>query len=146
MSMGISEGRLTLSCRITPSGGIAVMGGLPEDGPALSLKDVNQTIEAFRRGRGEGVLHLCLSQLSTKLPPAFSYWRDMGRAFVSYVCGTLDPINPKTFVVPEPNLEDLAAWVRAIPPMLGAEIVDVFLLRDIWFDMGEVLSVEAKKT
>ena len=36
--------------------------------------------------------------------------------------------------------------MRAIPPMLGAEIANVSLLRDIWFDLGETLSVEAKKT
>ena len=82
-----------------------------------------QIIEAFSAGRGNGVLHLGAAELSTDLPPSLSYWRDVGRAFVGRVCGALDPTDPKSLVIPDPDPDEIAALVQAVPPMQGAEIL-----------------------
>ena len=134
----------SLVCRLTPSGRIDVQPGSPEDGPLLPSKTAGQIIEAFGAGRGNGVLHLGAAELSTDLPPSLSYWRDVGRAFVGRVCAALDPTDPKSLVIPDPEEDEISALVQAVPPMPGAELLDATLLGDIWSDMGMALTAEAK--
>jgi superfamily II DNA or RNA helicase len=137
-------GAEVLVCRLTPSGRIDLQPGLPEDGPPLEAKTAARIIEAFGAGRGYGVLHLGVAELATDLCPSLSYWRDVGRAFVGRVCGALDPTAPASLVIPEPDADDLAALIEAIPPMQGAEQLDAALLGDIWSDMGAALAAEVK--
>ena len=133
-----------LVCRLAPSGRIDVQPGLPEDGPLVPAKVAGQIIEAFSAGRGNGVLHLGAAALSADLSPSLSYWRDVGRVFVGRVCGALDPTDPKSLVIPDPDADEVAALVRAVPPMQGAELLDDALLEDIWTDMGVALAAQAK--
>jgi non-specific serine/threonine protein kinase len=133
----------TLVCRLTPSGRIDVQPGASDDGPLVSTKAAKQIIDAFNAGRGHGALHLAAAQLATDLPPSLAYWRDVGRAFVGRVCGALDPTDPKSLVIPEPDPDEIETLAHAVPPMQGAEILDAALLGDIWSDMGTALSAEA---
>jgi hypothetical protein len=139
-----SQGAGTLVCRLTPSGRIDVQPGPPDDGPVLSSKVARQIIEAFGQGRGEGVLHLGVAELSTDLSPSLSYWRDVGRAFVGRVCSALDPSDPKSLILPEPDPDELWTLSEAVPPMQGAELLHAELLREIWFDAGTALSAKAE--
>ena len=134
----------TLACRLTPSGRIDVQPGVPEDGPLLSSTAARRIIEAFNLGRGHGLLHLGVAELVTDLPPSLSYWRDLGRAFVARVCGALDPTEPKSIVVPDPEPDELSAIVQAVPPMQGAELLSPVLLVELWSDMGTALGAETK--
>ena len=140
----VSGDGATLVCRLTPSGRLDVQPGSSEDGPLLSAKAARQIVEAFSAGRGSGVLHLGAAELSTVLPPSLSYWRDVGRVFIGRVCGALDPTDPKSLVVPEPDSDELSALVHAVPPMQGSETLSAALLRDIWSDTGVALSSAAK--
>ena len=133
----------TLSCRLTPSGRIDVHADLPVEGPGLSTAVQRRILDAFDAGRGHGVLRLGAGELSTDLPPTFSYWRDIGKAFVARVCGALDPTDPRSLVVPEPAPDELEAFTEATPPMQGAELVTPSLLRELWFDVGKALTAEA---
>ncbi len=135
----------TLVCRLTPSGRIHVQSGSVDDGPFVPAKVAKQIIDAFSAGRGSGALHLAAAQLATELPPALSYWRDVGKTFIGRVCGALDPTSPRSLVIPEPDPAEIATLLQAVPPMQGAEILIEALLRDIWSDMGEALSTEAKE-
>lgn len=141
---GDRRGAESLVCRLTPSGRIDVQPASPEDGSPLSPKVAARIVEAFGAGRGNGVLHLGAAELSTELPPSLSYWRDVGRAFVGRVCGALDPTEPKSLVIPDPDADEIAALVEAVPPMQGAEFLDTALLGDIWSDTGAALEAVAK--
>jgi len=138
-----AAGGEVLDCRLTPGGRIDVSAGSPEDGPRLPARTARRIVEAFDAGRGHGVLHLGAAELSTDLPPSLSYWRDVGRAFVSRACGALDPTDPRSVAVPEPDADEIASLVRAVPPMPGAEILDAELLGGIWSDMGAALATAA---
>lgn len=133
-----------LVCRLTPSGRIDVERGSPEERPLLPAKAAEEIIEAFGAGRGAGVLRLGAAELETDLPPSLAYWRDVGRTFVSRACGALDPTDPRSLVVPEPDADELSYLVQATPPMQGAEFLSMALLRDIWADAGAALSAEAE--
>lgn len=134
----------TLLCRLTPGGRIDVQRGSPDDGPVLSNKAAAEILEAFANGRGEGVLHLGAAELSTELPPSLSYWRDLGRALVGRVCGALDPTDPTSTVIPNPDPDELLTLSQAAPPMLGAEFLRAGLLEEIWSDTGAALSTSAR--
>ncbi len=134
----------TLVCRLTPSGRIDVQSGSPEDSPHLTTKTARQISKAFSNGRGGGVLYLGAAQLSTDLPPSLAYWRDVGRSFISRVCGAIDPTNPKSLVIPDPDPDEISTLLQAVPPMQGAEFLSVALLGEVWSDMGTALSAEVK--
>jgi hypothetical protein len=45
--------------------------------------------------------------------------------------------------VPDPDPEEIAAFVQAAPPMRGAELITAELLGELWSDMGKALADEA---
>jgi non-specific serine/threonine protein kinase len=135
----------TLVCGLTPSGRIDVRPGSPEDGPPLSAAAVERILGAFEVGRGHGVLHLGAAEPGTSLHPSLSYWRDFGQSFVARACGALDPTDPKSLAVPDPDPDEIAAFVQAAPPMRGAELITAELLRELWSDMGKALADEAAR-
>ena len=160
---GARPGTRSLACRLTPTGridvqpawpeggeggegGIGVAGG--EGGPGVSRKAAVRIGQAFDEGRGAGVLHLGVAELTTDLPPSLSYWRDIGRAFIGRVCGALDPTEPKSLVVPlipDPDPGELSALCQSAPPMQGAEFLTAELLADIWHEAGAALRARAKQ-
>ena len=138
------QGALDLVCRLTPGGSIDVQPGAPAGGSARVSPAARPIIAAFDKGRGEGVLHLGAAELSTELPPALAFWRDLGRAFIGRVCGALDPTEPRSLVLPDPDPGELAELCQAAPPMQGAELLTTELLGDIWADAGAALTAHAK--
>ena len=141
-----SEGaRETLVCRLTPKGRIDVQRGSAQDGWPLTNATAQRIIDAFDEGRGKGVLYLGAAELATDLPPSLSYWRDLGRTFLSRVCGALDPTDPKSLIAPDVAAGELAAIVEAVPPMQGAEFLTPALLHEIWSDLEAALSTEAAR-
>ncbi len=130
---------------MTPSGRIHVDIGDPADGPSVSAKTAKSIVRAFNAGRGHGVLHLAVAQLSTDLPASLSFWRELGKVFVSHVCAALDPIDPSAVVIPEPDQDALAQLSLSVPPMPGAELVGAALLHAIWSDVGAAFLAEATR-
>ena len=135
----------TLVCGLAPSGRIHVRPGAPEDGPPMSATAAGRILDAFKVGRGLGVLHLGARELATDLHPSLSYWRDLGQAFVARVCGALDPTDPKPVVFPEPDPDEISAFVQAAPPMEGAEFITTAMLEDLWSDIGQALAFQTAR-
>ena len=135
----------TLVCRLTPSGRIDVYPGSRDERPGLSAAAHRRIIDAFNVGRGHGVLHLGAGEPGADLHPTLSYWRDIGRSFVSRVCGALDPNDPTSLAIPSLHPDELTALSEAVPPMQGAELLTPALLGDVWSDLGTALRVEAAR-
>lgn len=132
-----SDGR-SLTCDLTPGGRIALRPS-EEERPALSASAAKRITDAFAMGRGHGIVHLGAAELGTELDPALGYWRDLGQLLVAAVCAALDPTEPELASVPEPDPEELAGLVLAVPPMRGAELVSSTLLAELWSDAGAAL-------
>ncbi len=135
----------TLVCGLTPGGRIDVKPAAPEEGPRMAPAEARRILDAFEAGRGHGVLYLGASAPGAAFHPSLAYWRDFGRSFVARVCGALDPSDPDSLVVPDPDPEEIAACVQAAPPMPGAELITPALLRSVWSDTGKALAVRAAK-
>lgn len=136
---------LLLSCRFTPTGHIDITHDDVNAVQTVSANISQQVTDAFARGQGYGVLHLGVAHLSTSLPLSLSFWRDIGKMFVSAVCGALDPTSPLAVVIPEPDGQELEQLKQSVPPVPGAEYIDIDALRNIWRQMGESLTEEAKR-
>ena len=134
----------SLTCSLTPSGQIALHHALDE-GRTLAASAAKRITDAFAKSRGHGVLHLGAAELSTDLDPSLGFWRDLGQSLVAAVCAALDPTEPKSFVLPEPDPEELATLAHAAPPMQGSELISSALLAELWSDAGHALAEEAGK-
>ena len=142
-ALGASD---TLVCGLTPGGRIDVRAGSPEDGPRVATAASRRILDAFEAGRGHGVLYLGAGMPGAELHPSLGYWRDFGRSFVTRVCGALDPTDPSSVVIPDPDPAAIAASVQAAPPMPGAELITPELLVALWLDVGEALAARAAES
>jgi superfamily II DNA or RNA helicase len=84
---------------------------------------------AFEDGAGAGLLQLGCAEVTTPLPAALGFWRDLAARYVTAVCArgedTATPILP-------PDEAALAALAAGAPPMRGGEYVDAALLVEQW--------------
>ena len=133
----------TLLCRLTPTGRISIDARSSDAGPMLSVAVQQRILEAFKKGRGHGVLQLGATELSTDLHPSLSYWRDIGNAFVARVCGALEPVSRESLIMPGPDPDELAEFTQAAPPMQGAELITPAMLGELWSDIGRALVSES---
>ncbi len=136
--------RPSLLCGLTPGGRIVVSEGV-DAAATVSAVVAKRIAGAFSKGRGHGVLHLGAVELVTDLDPTVGFWRDLGQSFVAKVCAGLDPTEPHSLIVPEPDQAELEALADAAPPMQGSELVSSALLAEIWIDVGKALADEAGK-
>ena len=138
-----SGAQQALSCGLTPSGQITLRRH--EHGALLPTTIAKRITEAFSKGRAHGVLHLGAAELATDLDPTLGFWRDLGQSFVAKVCAALDPTEPQSLVVPEPDQGELEALAHAAPPMQGSELISSALLAELWMDIGAALADETGK-
>ena len=137
-----SKPRVLVSER-TPGGRILI-GASDEPGPELSRRTEGRILAAFAEGPAAGVLHLGVAEPGTDLHPSLEFWRDLGRMFVAAACAALDPLEPETFIHPEPQPGALAGHAESVPPMPGAEFVTAEVLEGLWRDLGSVLAERAR--
>ena len=129
-----------VQCGLSPSGRVVLSAGGAIPAPRAAVDRIRA---AFDRGTGHGLLHLGAVEVATELDPSLDFFRELGRQFVSAACGALNPLDPDTVVVPEAELAALVTLTAAVPPMRGAELVDVDLLQHKWTDLGRALTERA---
>jgi len=123
-----------LAIALTPAGHVVLRPAEPHE----STPDPSATHRiqvAFERGHGPGLLHLGAAEARAELPPAFSFWRDFGRAFVAALCALPDLEDRRERAEPEPRDGELELLAAAAPPMSGAEYLSADVLATLWADM-----------
>lgn len=97
---------------------------------------------AFEHGSSHGLLHLGAVELETWLPSSLAFGRELAHLFMARLCAVPDLAGQwASVVIPVPiaELEQLAA---AIPPMVGAEYLDVARLEILWTDLQATARTE----
>ncbi|HUI97431.1 MAG TPA: DEAD/DEAH box helicase [Xanthobacteraceae bacterium] len=114
-----------------------------EDAAALDDGLAGRLRDAFERGSGHGLLCLGGEQVGTTLPPALSYWRDLGTRYVTALCALpgLGESGTKP-AVPTPPAGDLEMLAAKAPPMLGAEYLTADILAQLWSQTDAAFDVE----
>ena len=132
---------MTLEPVLTPHGLLT----LRETGEAQALEPEQglRLEKAFARGSGHGLLWLGASEVGTALPPALSYWRELGVRYVTALCalpgigeGKVKP------PVPIPGDGEFDTIAVAVPPMIGAEYLTADVLANLWRDMDAAFDAE----
>jgi len=132
--MGRLPQRHHLDSTVSPHGRISLSAADEAASPTAS-----RISKAFERGTGHGLLHLGAVELTTTLPSSLSYWRELGRAFVSAACAAIHPTEPSSVVLPAPDSDLLERLATSVPPMLGGELVSIDMLDHLWGELGRAL-------
>jgi superfamily II DNA or RNA helicase len=126
---------------LTPHGALTLRpaADAPEFAPELAAR----LERAFARGSGHGLLWLGANEVGAVLPPAWSYWRDVGARYVTALCAIpdIDGARTKPPVAPPPD-EELIALAEAAPPMAGAEYVTADALAGLWALADDAFDIE----
>jgi superfamily II DNA or RNA helicase len=133
--------RLTLA--VSPSGKLRLVESADEE--PLDPKPAEAIAAAFARAPAEGLFHLGAAEIATRLPPALAFFRDFARLFVTRLCATGDIEERRDRVevaCPQGDLERLAGEV---PPIAGAEYIDVSRLHTWWAELQEFFRGEARR-
>jgi superfamily II DNA or RNA helicase len=133
----------TLGAHVTPAGHLLLDStGTEPDGLDAAARSSLQA--AMARGVGHALLQLGLVHTDSALAPSLALLRDLGKRFVLRVCAEPDETRERT--PPTPSDDDLAALLRSVPPMLGAEYVTEDALRAWWSATGEAFLDELQRS
>ncbi|HEX3479810.1 MAG TPA: DEAD/DEAH box helicase [Kofleriaceae bacterium] len=123
------RGPVRLALSITPARHLIVRAVEADGDEPIAPEAAERIGAAFEAGAGAGLLQLGTAEVTTALPPALGYWRDLAARYVAAVCArgedTATPTAP-------PDDASLAALAHGAPPMVGGEYLDAALLAEHW--------------
>ncbi|HWZ42546.1 MAG TPA: DEAD/DEAH box helicase [Candidatus Saccharimonadales bacterium] len=126
---------------LTPHGRLTLVS--EDDAPALDLQLAQRLQAAFARGSGHGLLQLGASEVGVAIPPAFSYWRELGARYVTSLCTLPDAGDDLAKAhVPPPPQPDLEWLALAAPPMTGAEYLAADVLKSLWQELDTAFALQ----
>jgi non-specific serine/threonine protein kinase len=133
------ERRLTLL--VSPAGRLRLAES-PE-APPLDPGPAEAIRAGFARSTAAGLFHLGAAEVATPLPPAFAFFRDFARLFVTRLCaiGDLEEQRAQVAVPVPPGVLDRLAG--EVPPLAGAEYVDQARLEAWWAELETFFREEA---
>src|SRR5918996_964372 len=123
-----------ISIALSPLGHLYLEGAGPDE-VVPEAPAAKRIARAFERGTGAGLFHLGAVEVAIPLPPAFAFWRDFGRSFVTALCGVPDLEEKRDAVELAAPPEEIAALVRSAPPMQGGEYLRAEVLEALWAEM-----------
>jgi len=130
-----------LELSITPSRHLAVRSIDAGSDAALAADVAARIAGAFALGGGEGLLQLGTAEVTTALPPALGYWRDVAARYVAAVCARgEDTATP----IAVPDATELEAIAGRAPPMQGGEYLDAALLAEQWAALDAAFAAELR--
>ena len=137
----LPDPRLTVA--LTPHGRLPLVPS--DDAPELAPELAQRLTTAFARSSGHGLLQLGGAEIGQPLPPAFSYWRELGSRYVTALC-TRPGTTAKHEPVPPPDIADLEALALGAPAMPGAEYINAKSLDALWRDIDAAFASRQAET
>jgi hypothetical protein len=114
----------------------------PPDGGKVPKAVARRIEAAFERGPGPGLVHLGAREVASELPPSLAFGRELGRLYVTKLCGVPDLEAHRAKLHLEAPAAELLALVGAAPPMRGAEYLSVEVLDRLWEEIEAALREE----
>ena len=74
-----------LSLAVSPNGKLYLIED-PEESGSLNENSRNRIKEGFERGPGRGLLVLAGDEITSHLSPVFSFFREVGRCYLTEIC------------------------------------------------------------
>jgi superfamily II DNA or RNA helicase len=126
---------------LTPHGRLTLA---PADHDTALPDELAQRFQAaFSRGAGHGLLQLGAEEVGSLLPPVLGYWRDFAARYMTTICTRPDAADGRLPLdAPAPPDDVLEALAASVPPMMGAEYVEVSTLRELWRELDQAFQLE----
>jgi len=131
----------TLSIALSPHGKL-YLHQEPDDGGSLDESSRNRIKEGFEKSSGRGLLILAGDEITSHLSPVFSYFRDVGRRYLTEVCRLPEDGAGQIQEIPPPCSE-LETLSMSPPLMRGAEYLNTGALEALWREMDQAFREDA---
>ena len=131
---------MPLTLQLTPQGHLRLTDlddAAPIDGAAAE-----RLRNAFDRGSGTGLVQLGASEVETRLPTVYTFWRDVAGRYVTAACAAPTEAAGTVPAIAPPPRDVLERLVRAAPPMAGLEYLTVEVLEAFWREIDDAFHAE----
>lgn len=125
---------LVLDLALSPAGRMHLecLPGAADLPPPAAAARIQQ---AFKRGSNHGLLHLGAVELATALPSSLAFGRELAHLFMTRLCAIPDLTGQWAGAEIAVPTEELVRLAARIPPMTGAEYLDIERLGILWADL-----------
>ena len=125
---------LVLDLALSPAGRMHLkcLPGVADLPPPAAAARIRQ---AFERGSNHGLLHLGAVELASVLPSSLAFGRELAHLFMTRLCAIPDLAGQWAGAEIAAPTEELVRLAARIPPMTGAEYLDVERLEILWADL-----------
>jgi len=131
-----------LGVSVSPAGMLSVRAG-GVSGERIEPEAAARITAAFARGAGPGLLHLGAEEVTTALPAALGYWRDLATRYIAAVCARGEG-DSRHAEMPPPDAATLGAIAASAPPMRGGEYLDAEVLAARWRELDAAFGAEVR--
>jgi len=108
----------------------------------LSQAVVNRICKAFEINSARGLLHLGATELASALPSTLAFGRELAHLFMTRFCAVPNITEQWMNAQVEPIRFELEQLVARVPPMAGAEYLDMQKLEALWGELQEAARSE----
>ncbi len=125
---------MTWEIAVTPAGHLL----LEESGSSeTALPDPwsKSLADAFSAHQVSGLFALAARSSSSPLSPSVTYWREFACLFLTELCRTPELADKGLKSIEAPPLPELEMMLSSMPPMRGAEYLNVEMLRNFWNEL-----------
>ena len=131
---------MTLDLAFTPSGRLVPAPGTSEKPTGLA----GQIAQALASNQAAGLFALAAARPAPTWAPSCTYWRAFAGRYMTALCQHPEGVAASLDAIPPPEADDLAALLRNLPPMAGAEYVGVTALADLWRELDAWVRAEVE--
>ena len=125
---------VALELGISPAGHVH-LDILPHEPSQLAPAIATRIRKAFERGGSSGLLHLGASELASTLPPSLAFGRELAHLFMARLCALPDLAQQWASAPIAPPRAELEQLLARVPPMSGAEYLDIDRMEALWADL-----------
>jgi len=127
---------MTCEISVTPAG-LLVLGESAAKEAGSSESWIKRIADAFSSGQASGLFALAATKLEGHVTLSVSYWREFSSQYLTELCRTPEcSLNGSGLKAIEPaTVPQLELMLSSVPPMRGAEYLNVEILQSLWMDL-----------
>jgi superfamily II DNA or RNA helicase len=125
---------VALALGISPTGRVH-LDVVSSESDQLAPSTAARIRKAFEHSNSSGLLHLGASELASTLPPSLAFGREFAHLFMARLCAVPDLAQQWQAAQIAPPRAELEQLATRMPPMTGAEYLDIERLEALWDEL-----------
>ncbi len=131
---------MTHTLSLTPTGRL-FLSALDHKESAPAAPWMKAVATAFAADQSAGLFALAAKQPDVTLEPSVAYWREFSSLYLRNLCQAAEPsprevTSGQSVALPAP-VTDLEKLLASVPPMRGAEYLNIEILTDFWSELDD---------